>query len=383
MRLVFVTGSLVHGGAERQSIALANRLAERGHECHVVYVKDDPSQLARLRLAPPSSVRCLHATRYFDLRALSHLHSLLGRLQPDAMLATNGYALLYAGLARAGAPLAVALHSTYLQTAKEQLQMLAYRPLFWSADAALFVCERQRRHWARRAVFGRRSEVIYNGVDLEHWRADPAAGERLRRALGFAPGDFVVGLSAVLRPEKNPVQLVEAVAALRGRGVPARALFIGDGPERSSVVTRARERGIAGHVTIAGFQEDVRPYVSACDALALTSFTEALSLAAMEAMALGRPVAHPDVGGAAELIAHGEDGWLFPVGDTAALVERLASLADPARRAAMGRAARDKVERQFSERAMVERYEAVLAAIASQRRSHEHVRKRPPLHQQR
>ncbi len=383
MRLVFVTGSLVHGGAERQSIALANRLAERGHECHVVYVKNDPSQLARLRLSAPSSIRCLHAARYFDLRALSHLHSLLARLQPDAVLATNAYALLYAGLARAGAPLAVALHSTYLQTAKEQLQMLAYRPLFWSADAAVFVCERQRRHWARRAVFGRRSEVIYNGVDLEHWRADPAAGERVREALGCAPGDFVVGLSAVLRPEKNPVQLVDAIAELRRRGLPARALFIGDGPEKSSVLARSRERGIAEHVRIAGFQEDVRPCVAACDALALTSFTEALSLAAMEAMALGRPVVHPDVGGARELIAHGEDGYLFPVGDTASLVERLACLADPGQRTAMGRAARLKVERQFSERAMVERYEALLAGIASQRRTHEHLRKRPPLHQQR
>jgi glycosyltransferase involved in cell wall biosynthesis len=383
MRLAFVTGSLVHGGAERQSIVLANRLAERGHECHVVYIKDDASQLARLRLAPPSSVRCLHATRYFDLRALSHLHSLLLRLQPDAVLATNGYALLYAGLARAGAPLAVALHSTYLQTLKERLQMLAYRPLFWSADAAVFVCERQRRHWARRAVFGRRCETIHNGVALEHWRADPAAGARLRRALGFAPDDFVVGLSAVLRPEKNPVQLVDAVARLRSRGVPARALFIGDGPERSSVLARARERGITEHAVIAGFQEDVRAHVCACDALALTSFTEALSLAAMEAMALGRPVVHPDVGGAAELIAHGEEGYLFPVGDTGALVERLASLADPARREAMGRAARLKVERQFSESAMVERYEGLLAAIASKRRTHEHLRKRPPLHQER
>jgi len=383
VRLVFVTGSLVHGGAERQSIALANGLAARGHECHVVYVKNDPSQLARLRLAAPSSVRCLHATRYFDLGALSQLRSLLARLAPAAVLATNSYALLYAGLARAGAPLAVALHSTYLQTAKEQLQMLAYRPLYWSADAAVFVCERQRRHWASRAVFGRRSEVIYNGVDLEHWRADPAAGERLRRALGFAPGDFVVGLSAVLRPEKNPVQLVDAVARLRSRGVPAKALFIGDGPERTAVEARGRELGVAPHVHISGFQEDVRGYVCACDAVALTSFTEALSLAAMEAMALGRPVVHPEVGGAAELIAHGEDGYLFPVGDTAALVERLARLTEAQWRDSMGRAARRKVERQFSERAMVERYESLLAGIASKRRRHEHLRKRPPIHQQR
>ena len=57
MRALFLTASLVHGGAERHSITLANRLAERGHECHAVYIKDDPSQLERLR--GTASVRCL------------------------------------------------------------------------------------------------------------------------------------------------------------------------------------------------------------------------------------------------------------------------------------------------------------------------------------
>lgn len=384
MKLVFLTGSLVHGGAERHSITLANRLAERGHECHAVYVKNDPSQLSRLRLAPPSSVRCLHARRYFDLSALSHLHAFIARVQPSVVFATNAYALLYAALSstrrRGGPALAVTMHSTYLQTWKEQVKMAAYRPLFWSAQAAIFVCERSRRHWARRAVRARRNEVIYNGVDLEHWRPDPDAGAATRAGLGFAREDFVVGLSAVLRPEKNPVQLVEAIARLRGQGIPARALFIGEGPQRSLVEAKARELSIPQFVSITGFQQDVRPFVAACDVMALTSFTEALSLAAIEAMALGRPVVHPDVGGAAELITHGEDGFLFPVTDTDALVNALAFLGRPAVRAAMGQRARAKVEARFSERAMVDRYEALLAELASTRRTHGHLRNRAPAH---
>ena len=380
MKLVFVTGSLVHGGAERHSITLANRLAERGHECHAVYIKDIPDQLGRLRLAAPSSVRCLHARRYFDLSALSHLHAFLARLEPSVVFATNSYALMYAGLARGRAPLAVALHTTYLQTLKEKAQMLAYRPLYWSAAAAVFVCERQRAHWARRAVFARRNAVIYNGVDLEHWQPAACPGDAVRRAAGFARGDFVIGLSAVLRPEKNPVQLLEALARLRSRGVPAKALFIGDGPQRPQVLERAARLGIGEHVVVTGFQEDVRPYVRACDALALTSFTEALSLAAIEAMALGRPVVHAEVGGARELITHGEDGLLFPVGDTRALVSGLEQLCEKARRDEMGRRARSTVAARFSERAMVERYEALLTEIASPRRKHGHVRKRAAAH---
>jgi glycosyltransferase involved in cell wall biosynthesis len=378
MRIAFVTGSLVHGGAERQAITLANRLAERGHDCHAAYVKNDPSQLSRLKLPPQSTVRCLHAAQYLDLRALSHLHALLERLDPHVVLATNPYALMYASLARAGAPIAVTLHSTYMRTMKEQLQMLAYRPAFWSAACAIFVCEKQRRHWLTRGLFGRRNRVIYNGVDLDHWQ--PVSSTALRRALGFAETDFVIGLSAVLRPEKNAVQLVDAVARLVQRGIPARALFIGDGPDREKVQQTAQALGVADRVVISGFQQDVRPFLSACDVVTLTSFTEAFSLAAIEAMALGRPVVHAEVGGAAEMIHSGHDGWLFPVNDTATLVERLAALADPVARARMGENARSTVVQRFSERAMVERYEQTLKEISTTRSTREQLRNRATAH---
>jgi glycosyltransferase involved in cell wall biosynthesis len=378
MRIALVTGSLVHGGAERQAITLANRLADRGHECHAIYIKNDPSQLSRLHLAPPATVRCLHAARYFDLSALSHLNAQLTRLAPQAILATNPYALMYTSLANPGVPLIVTLHSTFIRTLKEQLQMIAYRPLFWSAACAVFVCERQRRHWLGRGLFGRTNRVIYNGVDLEHWRAVNAT--QLRRALGFAEGDYVIGLSAVLRPEKNPSQLVEAIAALCQRGLPARALFIGDGPERGAVEAMARKLRVADRIVISGFQEDVRPFVSVCDVVALTSFTEAFSLAAIEAMALGRPVVHPDVGGAAEMIHSGQDGWLFPVGDTATLVDRLAVLADPVVRTRMGENARASVASRFSERAMVERYEELLFELTATRSKREQLRNRATAH---
>ena len=252
------------------------------------------------------------------------------------------------------------------------LVMLAYRPAFWSAACAIFVCERQRRHWLTRGLFGRRNRVIYNGVDLEHW--NPVNATPLRRALGFAPDDYVIGLSAVLRPEKNAVQLVDAVARLVKRGVPARALFIGDGPERGKVEQRARALGVADRVVISGFQQDVRPFLSACDVVTLTSFTEAFSLAAIEAMALGRPVVHADVGGAAEMIHSGQDGWLFPVNDTDTLVDRLAATADPVARARMGENARATVVQRFSERAMVERYEETLSEISTTRSTREQLR---------
>ena len=378
--MLFVTGSLVHGGAERHTITLVNRLAERGHECHAAYVKNDPSQLARLGGA--ASVQCLEARKYLDFTALGKLGALIRAVRPAVILAANQYALLYAMHARrrAGveAPLRVTFHTTVPASSREWLQMLYYRPFFWSADCLAFVCDAQRRYWNARRLSSRRDEVIYNGVDLEHWQPRPAAERAMiRRVLALQEGDFVVGMCAVLRPEKNHLQLLEAIARLRARGIPARALLIGDGPQRRRIEARARALGLAAEVLVTGYQQDVRPLIGACDAMALCSTAvETFSLAALEAMALARPVVHAELGGAADMIRPGADGQLFPVGDTAALVERLAALAAREARARIGAAARATVEARFSERAMVERYENTLLELDSKRSRRENLRKR-------
>ena len=246
--------------------------------------------------------------------------------------------------------------------------MLYYRPFFWTSDCVVFVADAQRRRWHSHLVFGRRNEIIYNGVDTAHWTPPhDSTGQYVRAKLGLGPGDYVVGLSAVLRPEKNHLQLVDAIASLRQRGAPAKALMIGDGPMRPAIEERARSLGVAQDIVITGLQQDVRPYLAACDATVLTSFAEAFSLAAVEAMAMQKPVVHSDVGGAAEMIHPGVDGFLFPVRDTPALVDRLATLADVETRKRMGAAARETVETRFSELAMVNRYEELLQDLESKR----------------
>ena len=374
MKISFVTGSLVHGGAERHTITLANRLAERGHDCSLAFVKNDPSQISRLRGVTP--VECMRARGYLDWVSIKRLRFFLQKQAPDVVVAANQYALMYATLARPAAPLAVTYHTTLLQNAKEWLQMLAYRPMFWSASRVIFVCEAQRTHWLRRKLCGARNEVIHNGVDTQYWNLDLKNRFLARQSLGYADDEMVIGMSAVLRPEKNPVQLVEALARLRGRGVRARVLFVGDGPMRPALEERAKALGLSGQVRIAGFQQDVRPLVGACDVVALCSTAiETFSLAALEAMALGRPVVHSCVGGAAEMVRPGRNGYLFPVGDTEALAGRLAALADRGTRERMGARARETVESRFTERAMVDRYERTLTQLATTWSRHANLRK--------
>ena len=367
LRAIFVTVSLYPAGAERHAVSVMNGLAARGHECHVVHVKDEnPSLIDLVRLGEKGTVRCLDAVRYLDRRALADFAAHIARISPSVIVAANPYSLMYSWLAlrlsRLRVPLVVTYHSNRLLGAKEQLQMVLYRLFFWAADCSVFVCEKQRRRWLGRAVFSRRNEVIYNGVDTEAFcdKTSPEERARLRSALGFSKEDYVIGISARLRPEKNHVQLVEAVAMLRNTGIPARALMIGDGDLREAIESRARELNVEHDVVITGFQQDVRPYIAVCNAVVLCSHTEAFSLAAIEAMAMSKPVVHSDVGGAAEMIRPGEDGFLFPVGDTRALVDKLAILADRMVSTRMGRAARTAVEGRFSETSMVSRYEQLL-----------------------
>jgi glycosyltransferase involved in cell wall biosynthesis len=373
LRALFVTNSMGYGGAERHAITLMNRLADRGHHCRAAYIKNDHDQLDRIRLHEVGSVHCLGAARYFDRRALANLAALIRDTRPSVIIAVNEYALMYSALARhmahARVPLVVTYHATRLLGAKERLKMLGYRLFFALADRVIFVCEKQRRYWLRRAMFLRASEVIYNGVDTREFseRTQAQGHGALRTALGFSASDFVIGLTAVLRPEKNHVQLVEAVARLRNRGIPARALLIGDGSMRSAIEARACELGVSPDVVIVGFQTDVRPYVTACDVIVLCSLSETLPLAAIESMALRRPVVHSDVGGASEMIRPGWNGFLFPVGDTQALVARLALLADRNVAQRMGDQARQIVEALFSEDVMVDRYEQMLLEVSGKK----------------
>ncbi|MDP1525001.1 MAG: glycosyltransferase family 4 protein [Rhodocyclaceae bacterium] len=369
LRIMFVTGSLTHGGAERHSITLMNQLARRGHECHAVYLKQDDSQRDRVELLDKGSLYGLAANGYLDRRALTDFAAHLTRVSPDVIVAANAHALLVASLARIRSglhiPLLVTYHSTRLLGMKEQLKMLVERFFFMAADCLVFVCENQRRHWRKRLVFARRTEVIHNGVDpCRITSADFSGAEWvIRRQWQIAPTDYVIGMIAVLRPEKNHLQLLDAIVALRQQGIPARALLVGDGPMRTAIEQRAEQLGITHLVSITGLQEDVRPYITACHVITLCSITETFSLAAIEAMAMRRPVVHSEVGGAAEMIVPDHNGLLFPVGDTAALVKALATLANPAEAKRMGDNARAMVEQHFTEEIMINRYEETLHSL--------------------
>jgi glycosyltransferase involved in cell wall biosynthesis len=251
--------------------------------------------------------------------------------------------------------------------------MVLYRHLVRRADLLVFVCQAQADHWHVHGLRARQDVVIHNGIDTARftdvWRDEDK--RRLRAQQGFGPDDLVVGLCGVMRPEKAHGDFLRALAHLARLAHPARpgprvcGWLIGDGPLRAELERTVDALGLRDRVRISGFVQDVRPLVAACDAMAITSLTETFSLAALEAMALGKPVLMTDVGGAREQVRQGHSGWLVPVGDVPAMANALWRWQDRARCQAMGRQAAADVRARFDLATMVQGFEAEFDRLES------------------
>lgn len=373
MRVFFVVASFNVGGAEKHTLDLVSSFSQRGHACTFASVKSCSNTTLTIPKSRQFSVFSCEAKRFLDLRALRTLVSQIEGQSPDVVVAVNQYGLMYAHLARllckSSYRIAAAFHSTKLITKKDEFLHWFYQRWFKRSDLLVFVCEFQARYWKERRLSARRVEVVHNGVDTERFSPDTSAARaKIRLAHGIAESDFVIGITAAFRPEKNHSFLLRALQQLRAAGVAAKLLLVGDGPLRGVLEAEAASLGVRDHVVFAGAQADVRPYISAFDVFALVSFTEAFSLAALEAMAMGIPAVLSDVGGAREMVVDGETGFIFQTNDMKQFIAAMNVLRERDAARAMGMAAHRFVNTRFTHKAMVDRYEQLFGALVPQGR---------------
>jgi len=205
-----------------------------------------------------------------------------------------------------------------------------------------------------------RLRLIHNGVDADLLRPDAVVRARVRAELGLTPDDFVIVAVGRLAREKD---LPTALAAFELVEAPhARLLLVGEGDQRPALEELIRARGLAGRARLVGERRDVPAVLAAADAFVNSSRSEGLSMAILEAMSVGLPVAATAVGGTVELVADGVNGFLAPAGQAAALGRALAALAaDPALAARLGARGRRIVLERFSLAAMAQAYAGLYA----------------------
>jgi glycosyltransferase involved in cell wall biosynthesis len=221
---------------------------------------------------------------------------------------------------------------------------------------------------------GRRDQyaLIRSGIDLAE--ADDHRGRAATRdRLGWESADVVVASVGRLEPQKDPVTLVEALAAAIQRVPALRVAIVGGGSLDAEVRARAAALGVTDRLDLLGLRDDVPAILSAADLFALSSRWEGLPRAALEAARARLPIVATDTGGIRELVADGVTGRLVPIGDAAGLAEALVELAsDPDRARAWADAAADRLP-EFTAARMVSDtealYERLLAAPPRSRKA--------------
>jgi glycosyltransferase involved in cell wall biosynthesis len=199
--------------------------------------------------------------------------------------------------------------------------------------------------------------LIYlpNGVACLRF-ARPADASTLA-ALSIPDGAPIVGTVAVLRPEKNLLRLIRVFAAIPSE-LDARLVIVGEGPEGPTLRAAAAKAGLSDRIIFAGHLSDPATILGRFDVFVLTSDTEQMPNAVLEAMAAGRAVVTTDVGDTKFMLSPENAPFAVPLEDEAALSHAIARLlTDQALTARIGEANRRRAESHFSLDKMVADYE--------------------------
>ena len=204
---------------------------------------------------------------------------------------------------------------------------------------------------------------IPNFVDLELFR--PVCPEGFHERLA-APGESVLMHVSNFRPVKRVLDVVRTFAKVVPF-VPARLVFIGDGPERPKAEEEARRLGVAGRVSFLGERIEIESLLPAADLFLLPSESESFGLAALEALACGVPVIGTRTGGLPELVESGRSGMLCAPGDVDGMAAFAAGLLQDRDRMRTFREAARARAAEFDRKDVVRLYEDYYAEVLAAR----------------
>ncbi len=363
MHVLYVFPSFAPGGAQVRSVQLMNAL---GAEFEHSVISMDGDYSSETRIDPAVRYRRVAPPPRTSTAALA-LRRIIRGIRPGLLLTYNWGAMdaVIASLLIPG------------------LRLIHTEDGFGSDEARAL---KGRRVWARRILLRRawatvvpsknleriakrqfrlpaaRVRYVPNGINCD-WFAPGDAGS-VPEELGLAELDPVLCSVGHLRREKNLPLLLRALAhpKLERAGL----IIAGDGPLRPELERLAREFGLERRIRFTGRVEDPRPYYRAAGLFVMSSDTEQMPVALLEAMACGLPAVCTAVGDCAEMLGGAIKPWIVPPGDLAAYQAALLEAAgDPAKLRQAGRANRERCLRDYSEEAMVERYRDLYTAAVS------------------
>lgn len=314
-KIAFYIGSLTKGGAERVFVNLAEYFRREGYRVVMVtqYQKADEYMLEEgiERILSDIEEEKVSSSRVLNFfRRLNKLHMILKKQKPDLVLSCNGKNNFMAVVTTMGTrtkPVVSVVGEAKEEYPTRVMRMLA-NLLFSRAAGVILQTERSRSFFCNKV--GEKAVILPNSLNPDFIRPR-YEGEREKRIVSVGRMDA----------NKNHEMQLRAFASLQDRYPDYELVIYGDGELRSSIEELARELDIADRVSLPGVVPDVASRIDRAALFLLTSYSEGVSNALIEALALGLPVIATDVpsGGTEELIEDGVNGLIIPAGDQKAL----------------------------------------------------------------
>lgn len=370
----FVVNNFDVGGLEKIVIDLINHLDRDRFDPSVVCVDGHGTLFDRLRLDESACLvldksHSVHTpVGNFDPKTLWRMRSFFTRRNVSVVHAHNVGPLVFGGLAsRLGWHRPTVIYTEHNQIYSAcrsgRRKFIFYIRL---ADHVVTVSHDLRRTLMSKVHPTVPIRVIHNGIDGSQFSM--TSGEDVRRELGVDAKDILIGTGVVLSKQKGMPYLLRAAREVVAQEPRARFVVAGEGPLRKDLETSAAHLGLGDRFRFLGYRSDMPRIISAFDIYVLPSLWEGLPLALLEAMAMGKPIVATKVGGNAEVVQDGVNGFIVPRRDVAALREALLRVCrDELFRKRAQSANRSRFESEFSLSAMVGAHERLYVEVAQSR----------------
>jgi glycosyltransferase involved in cell wall biosynthesis len=361
MRIAYVLTSLGIGGAERQVLALAERMRARGHTVLLVVLRgcqpeEWPVTLDLVRLNMRKSPSGLVAGLWRARRSLLGFH-------PDLIHSHVFPANIAARLFRLSLPSATLLSTIHNVYEGPWPRMMAYQLTDFLSRHTTFVSQSAADRFVYlKAVPASKVSVLTNGIDIAEFASSAERRARLREQMGVRE-EFVWLATGRIAPAKDYPNLLRAFAQIMV-AVPNARLWIAGETSGSSSAELQAESGAS--VRWLGLRRDMPALLDAADGFVLASAWEGMPLVVGEAMAMEKLVVATDVGGVRELV--GEAGVIVPAKNSDALA---AAMLDGIRRekeerGLLGCAGRKRIADHFSIDAKADEWEALYCSLLAE-----------------
>lgn len=326
IRIIHVIQWFEIGGGETLALQLTRDQVAAGHEVHVIALQARGPLKAAFEAAASAVYVVVRNKNSFEPRVYGRLLGYFRRHRPQVVHTHDPQSMIYAaGPARAlRAGVVHTKHGIEVGVTRRRQRFLlraAGRCVGALVAVSDDVAESTRQ---AREIPARRVHFVRNGVDLARFAEIRSERHAVRRELDIPLDARVVGTVGRVAPVKDHATLVRAMAPLLGPA--CHLVIVGDGEEMANLRTQVDALANGQFVHLLGARHDVPRLLASFDVFALSSVSEGLPLAVLEAFACRLPIGATAVGGVPDVVKEGETGLLAPASDPNALGHQLQRL---------------------------------------------------------